>query len=206
MEVSKESGLAFFRKHSSWDFSGKQTHTSPVISTSPLSGSGYEAKVMQWVTGKASSKSIGGPWRYYVALYGGTSKGRLVASFVAQLVNYLSAMWETWVWSLGWEDPLEKGNAYPCQYSGLENSVGCIVHGVAKSRTQLSGFCFTPRAGSPSDQPAAFLFPHFSFSNLLRLIFWLGSLGLSTEKKKSKNYALLGKQNGGIKPRRQSLR
>ena len=22
-----------------------------------------------------------------------------------------SAMWETWVWSLGWEDPLEKGTA-----------------------------------------------------------------------------------------------
>ena len=33
------------------------------------------------------------------------------ASFVAQLVNNLPAMWETWVWSLGWEDPLEKGKA-----------------------------------------------------------------------------------------------
>ena len=33
-------------------------------------------------------------------------------------------MWETWVQSLGWEDPLEKGKAtYPLQYSGLENSV-----------------------------------------------------------------------------------
>ena len=29
---------------------------------------------------------------------------------------------------------------YPLQYSGLENSVDCIVHGVAKSRTQLSNF------------------------------------------------------------------
>ena len=28
---------------------------------------------------------------------------------VAQLVKNLSAMWETWVQSLGWEDPLEKG-------------------------------------------------------------------------------------------------
>ena len=33
------------------------------------------------------------------------------ASLVAQLVNNLTAMWETWVGSLGWEDPLEKGNA-----------------------------------------------------------------------------------------------
>ena len=30
----------------------------------------------------------------------------------------------------------EKG--YPLQYSGLENSMDCIVHGVAKSQTQLS--------------------------------------------------------------------
>ena len=33
------------------------------------------------------------------------------ASLVAQLVKNPPAMWETWVWSLGWEDPLEKGNA-----------------------------------------------------------------------------------------------
>ena len=30
---------------------------------------------------------------------------------VAQLVKTLPAMWETWVWSLGWEDPLEMGMA-----------------------------------------------------------------------------------------------
>ena len=30
------------------------------------------------------------------------------ASLVAQLVKNLPAMWETWVQSLGWEDPLEK--------------------------------------------------------------------------------------------------
>ena len=33
------------------------------------------------------------------------------ASLVAQTVKYLSAMRETWVRSLGWEDPLEKGKA-----------------------------------------------------------------------------------------------
>ena len=33
------------------------------------------------------------------------------ASLVAQLVKNLPAMWETWVGSLGWEDPLEKGKA-----------------------------------------------------------------------------------------------
>ena len=33
------------------------------------------------------------------------------ASLVAQLVKNLPAMWETWVQSLGWEDPLEEGMA-----------------------------------------------------------------------------------------------
>ena len=33
------------------------------------------------------------------------------ASPVAQMVNSLPAMWETWVQSLGWEDPLEEGMA-----------------------------------------------------------------------------------------------
>ena len=33
------------------------------------------------------------------------------ASLPAQLVKNPSAMWETWVRSLGWEDPLEMGKA-----------------------------------------------------------------------------------------------
>ena len=35
----------------------------------------------------------------------------LLASLVAQLVKNPPAMWETWVQSLDWEDPLEKGKA-----------------------------------------------------------------------------------------------
>ena len=31
-----------------------------------------------------------------------------------------------------------EGNGYALQYFGLENSMECIVHGVAKSQTQLS--------------------------------------------------------------------
>ena len=34
-----------------------------------------------------------------------------IASLVTQMVKSLLAMWETWVRSLGWEDPLEKGMA-----------------------------------------------------------------------------------------------
>ena len=35
---------------------------------------------------------------------------------MAQLVRNLPAVWETWVQSLGWQDPLEKGKA---TYSSL---------------------------------------------------------------------------------------
>ena len=36
-----------------------------------------------------------------------------------------------------------EGKGYPLQYSGLENSMDCIVHGVAKSQTWLNDFHFT---------------------------------------------------------------
>ena len=64
------------------------------------------------------------------------------ASLVVQVVKNLPAMLETWVQSLGWEDPLEKGMAtHSC--SCLENLTDrgawqAAVHGVAKSRTRLS--------------------------------------------------------------------
>ena len=64
----------------------------------------------------------------------------LWASLVAQLVKNPSTMWETWVQSLSWEDPLEKGKV---QYSSLEKFMDCIVHGVAKSQTCLRDFHFT---------------------------------------------------------------
>ena len=35
-----------------------------------------------------------------------------------------------------------EGKGYPLQYSGLENSMDCIVHEVTKSQTQLSNFHF----------------------------------------------------------------
>ena len=46
---------------------------------------------------------------------------------------------------------LEEGKGYPLQYSGLENSMDCIAHGVAKSQTWLSDFHFYfPSAGGTS--------------------------------------------------------
>ena len=61
-----------------------------------------------------------------------------------------SAMWEIkprfdpWVRKIPWrrERLLFWKREYPLQCSGLENSMVCIVHGVTKSRTQLSDFHF----------------------------------------------------------------
>ena len=60
---------------------------------------------------------------------------------MAQLVKNLPAMWETWVGSLGWEDPPEKGTP---THSGILawRIPWTIVHGVAKSRTWLSDVHF----------------------------------------------------------------
>ena len=54
-------------------------------------------------SGRSPGEGIGYPLQYSWA------------SLVAQLVTNPSAMQETWVQSLGWEDLLEKGKAYPLQ-------------------------------------------------------------------------------------------
>ena len=50
-------------------------------------------------SGRSAGEGIGYPLQY------------CSASLVTQLVKNSPAVWETWVWSLGWEDPLEKGTA-----------------------------------------------------------------------------------------------
>ena len=68
--------------------------------------------------------------------------GQRFVSF-AQMAKNLPLMQETWVWSLGQEDPLEKEMATHSSYSCLENSMDrgawwATVHGVTKSWTWLS--------------------------------------------------------------------
>ena len=61
-------------------------------------------------SGKSAGEGIGYPPQYSWAF------------LVAHLVKNPPAMWDTWVQSLGWEDPL-RGKGYALQYSGLENSM-----------------------------------------------------------------------------------
>ena len=60
------------------------------------------------------------------------------ASLRAQLVKNLPAMWETWVQSLGWEDPPEKGKTTVCSILAWRNA--WTVHEFAKRQTRLSDF------------------------------------------------------------------
>ena len=67
----------------------------------------------------------------------------IAKDLVAQTAKNPLAMWETWVWTLGYEDPLEEGMA---TYSSFltwrilmdRGAWWATVHGVAKSWTRLS--------------------------------------------------------------------
>ena len=71
-----------------------------------------------------------------------------------------------------------EGIGYPLQYSGLENAMDCIVHGVTKSQTWLSDFHFLHSApdvlalSSPNVYKANFLIfgPNVPFSSCLALL------------------------------------
>ena len=78
----------------------------------PDSSAGKESACNAWDPGsipglgKSAREGIGYPLQYFQS------------SLVTQLVKNLPVMWETWVQSLGWEDPLEKGMA---THSGILN-------------------------------------------------------------------------------------
>ena len=50
-------------------------------------------------SGRSAGEGIGYPLQYSWV------------SLVTQLVENLPAMWESWIWSLGWEGPMKKGKA-----------------------------------------------------------------------------------------------
>ena len=69
------------------------------------------------------------------------------ASLVAQRLKHLPAMWDTWVRSLGQEDPLEKeisthSSILAWRIPWTEEPGGLWSTG-SQSRTQLSNFTFT---------------------------------------------------------------
>ena len=63
------------------------------------------------------------------------------ASLVAQLVKNLPAMQETWVQSLGWEDPLKKGKA--THSSILAWRIPWIIQSISSQRVRHNWATFT---------------------------------------------------------------
>ena len=66
-----------------------------------------------------------------------------LGSLVAQSVKNLSVMWETWVQSLVWEDPLEESKAIHSSIFAWKIPVDkgawwAAVHRVTKNQTRLS--------------------------------------------------------------------
>ena len=79
-------------------------------------------------SGNSPGEGIGYPLQYFWV------------SLVSQMVKNPPAMWETWVQSLGWEDPLEEGMATHSSILAwripIDRCAG--AHGVAKSQTRLN--------------------------------------------------------------------
>ena len=100
------------------------------------------------------------------------------ASLVAQLVKNPLVVWDPWVGKIPWE-----GKGYPLKYSGLQNSMDSIVHGVTKSRTQLSDFHFiTQRKTEEATLTEGYTARNTWFEQLLQPYSFLpqtGDLGMS---------------------------
>ena len=96
-------------------FPGVTSHKEPAANAADISDMGSILG-----EGRSPGEEIGYPFQYSCA------------SVVAQLVKNPHAMWETWVPSLGWEDPLKRGK--PTHSS--------ILAWVTKSQTRLREFHF----------------------------------------------------------------
>ena len=88
-------------------------------------------------------------------------------SLVAQTVKHLPAMWEIQVWSLDWEDPLEKEMAthsvlLPGKFHGLRSLVGYSPWGCKESdMTERLHFHFSSKLNSfpvSQNSPCTFLY------------------------------------------------
>ena len=93
---------AVVNKHS---LNSLNSNSSPVFLGFPCGSAGKESACNEGDSGsipglrRSAGEGIGYPLQYSWA------------SLVAQLVKNPPTMWETWVRSLGWEDPLEQGKA-----------------------------------------------------------------------------------------------
>ena len=79
-----------------------------VISCPVLTVASWPAN--QFLRKQVKESGIPTSWRIFHSLLWST-QSQVWVSQIVQMVKNLPAMGETWVWFLGWEDPLEKGMA-----------------------------------------------------------------------------------------------
>ena len=82
---------------------------------------------MPWTAARQASLYVTNSWNLLKLM-----------SIVDQLVKNLPAMWDIWIQSLGWEDPLEKGKAthssiWPGESHGQSNLADCSPGGCKES-------------------------------------------------------------------------
>ena len=97
----------------------------------------------------------------------GPSLRALRTSLVAQTVKHLSTMWETWVRSLGWEDPLEKEMAIH------SSAIAWKIHG------QRSLIGYSPWGRKESDTTERI---HFHFTQGTYIQMWEERLLVRTRR------------------------
>ena len=125
-------------QHKGW----RSTACSKVLNQSNVE---RKARLSDWKTRKSSwlFRLLGGKTSVWSPKYSKMLIGQTMGFLGAQTVKNPPAMWETWVWSLGWEDPLEEGkathsNIFTWRIPKDRGAWLTTVHGVTKSQTWLS--------------------------------------------------------------------
>ena len=99
--------------------------------------------------GRSPGKGIGYPPQYFWV------------SVVAQLIKYPSPVWETWVQSLVWEDPLEKRKAtlssilawrYPWTVKSQKRLSDCHYHFHFTGACVTESLCYIPETNTTLNQ------------------------------------------------------
>ena len=106
-------------------------------------------------------------WRSLTNKVIGSRYSSMRASLMAQKVKNLPAMWETWVWSLGWEDPLAKGMATHCSILGWRIPCAEEPGGLQSMKSKRIRHAWVPKQQQQQQQ-------HSSMKYTLKVRFWVG--------------------------------
>ena len=133
--------------------------------------------------GRSPGEGIGSPFQYSWA------------SLVAQIVRNILVMRETWVQSLGWEDPLEKGTSTHSSILARRipwtEEPGSLQSMGSQSQTQLSNFHSYGGASGKDPVCQCRRFKRHRFDPWVRKVPWRKEWQPTQVEKKNKNKSSL---------------